>query len=874
MAHRATHLRTEYLTDPIGIDELQPRFFWWIDDQRPGAKQTAYRIRVASDPALLTADKPDLWDSGKVATNQQTHVEYDGIELTSRRRAWWDVTIWDAAGVASSPSLPATFEIGLTNSSDWCAKWIATPLEGAGWTMPPVPTLGRAFTIAKPVASARLYISALGLYDVSINGRRVSDDYFRPGWTDYRKRIQYQTHDVTSHLRPGENRIDALLGDGWYCGRIAHLERGLLYGPKPALLAQLEVTHTDGSVTTTASDATWTWSESPVRAADMLQGEEYDARRSLVEGERSAVKEVEWPHVPLVAQVNESVRVVRELTPAEPRRVQASWGSQSYIYDFGQNFAGIVRLKIRGPRGATIRLRYAEMLKPDGTLYTENLRSARVIDTYTLAGQAEGEVWSPRFTFHGFRYAELSYHDHWTHTDVTPLTQPTRDTLTGLVLMSATPETGSFSCSNPLLNQLQSNIQWGQRSNFLEAPTDCPQRDERLGWTGDAQVFVPTAAYNMDVAAFFTKWSRDIDDAQLADGQVPCIAPKLFENHDGGPGWSDARLVCPWNMLLAYGDRRILARHYEPIRRWIAWQASTARDGVRCYRDAPYWIGFGDWVALDDPSQPFHGGTPRDLIGTAYFAYACGIFIEMARTLGHSDDAKRFVEHRQNAIDAFNREFVTPAGRLAAPTQTACLMALAFDLLPENQRPVVLQQLVDLLGRHKDHLTTGFLGTPLLCPTLARFGRIDLAYKLLLNETYPSWLYTVKNGATTMWERWNSWTAESGFGPVGMNSFNHYAYGAIGRWMYDTLAGIAIDPARPGYEHVLLTPRPGGGLSSAQGELRTIRGVVSVGWTIQDKQFSYRARIPANTTATLTLPNGTTHKLDSGEHTLSCTLPG
>lgn len=873
MTHTATNLRTEYLVDPLGMDELAPRFYWWIGDERPGAIQTAYRIRVASDPALLASDTPDLWDSGKVTSNQQTHVVYAGLALASRRRAVWDVTIWDADGIASAPSQPATFEMGLLESGDWLARWIATPLEGSGWTLPPVPMLTRSFSIDKPVARARLYISALGLYDASINGRRVGDDYFRPGWTDYRKRIQYQTYDVTSHLHQSENQIDVLLADGWYCGRIAHLERGLLYGTKPALLAQLEMTHTDGSVTTVVSDTSWVWAESPIRASDMLQGEEHDARRPADDGPQSAVLEVEWPHVPLVAQVNEPVRVVREIAPIdEPKRVHASWGTHSYIFDFGQNFAGIVRLKIAGPRGATIRLRYAEMLKPDGTLYTDNLRSARATDTYTLSGDPQGETWSPRFTFHGFRYVELSYHERWTHKDVTLLGPPARDTLTGLVLMSATPETGSFECSDPLLNRLQSNIQWGQRSNFLEVPTDCPQRDERLGWTGDAQVFAPTAAYNMDVAAFFTKWSRDIDDAQLADGQVPSIAPRLFESHDGGPGWSDARIVCPWTMLLAYGDRRILERHYDPIKRWLGWQASTARNGLRCYKNAPYWIGFGDWVALDDPSQPSHGGTPRDLIGTAYFAYASGLFVQIARLLGRDDDAQRFTKHRHEAIDAFNREFVTPAGRISAATQTACLMALAFDLLPETKRPVVVEQLVDLLARHRDHLTTGFLGTPLLCPTLTRFGRVDLAYKLLLNETFPSWLYTVKNGATTMWERWNSWTAESGFGPVGMNSFNHYAYGAIGRWMYDAIAGIAIDPTKPGYEHILLNPMPGGGLTRARGELKTIRGVVSAQWSITDQQFNYHARIPANSKATLTLPNGTTHILDAGEHALSCSL--
>jgi alpha-L-rhamnosidase len=449
----------------------------------------------------------------------------------------------------------------------------------------------------------------------------------------------------------------------------------------------------------------------------------------------------------------------------------------------------------------------------------------------------------------------------------------TRDTVRGLVLMSDMPQTGEFECSNSLLNQLQSNIQWGQRSNFLEVPTDCPQRDERLGWTGDAQVFAPTAAYNMNVAAFFTKWSRDCDDAQLADGRMPCIAPKIDQTDDGGPGWSDARVICPWTMYLAYADRRQLERHYALMQRWLEWQVSTLNDhGIRCDDGCGYFAGFSDWLSLDNTWQSVWSATPKDFIGTAYFAHAAGIMRDIAGVLGHADDAKRFAAHRERAVAGFNREFVTPSGRLSVQTQTAYLLALGFDLLPESLRAPAFQRLLKLFEERDWHLSTGFLGTPMICPVLTRFGRADVAYKILLQEDYPGWLFPVKNGATTMWERWNSWTPDKGFGDAKMNSFNHYAYGAIGRWMYDTIAGIAIDPKRPGYRHVLLRPIPGGGLTHARGAIDTVRGRVESAWKLDGARFSYDVTLPGNTTATLTLPDGSTRELLAGRHHFECTL--
>ena len=873
----ATNLRVDGAVDPLGLDEVRPRFGWWVADDRPGAHQTAYRVRVATSRDALEADEPDLWDSARVAGSRQLQVEYEGAPLTSRRSAVWDVTVWDADGRAGTPSSPASFEMGLLERDDWLARWIGTPVEEAGLTTAPAPILRRTFGLERAVRSARLYVTALGLYVAHLNGRPVSDDWFRPGWTDYGRRLQYQTYDVTGLVRQGNNALAVMLGDGWYSGRVAWEERGLFYGSSPALLAQLEVVHDDGTVTTIGTDGSWRWAEGPVRRQDLLEGEDYDARREVPRWDDVGCDESGFgpvvlrdrPDAALTAAPAGPVRVVQELLPVdEPRRVDGGGRRIALAFDLGQNFTGVVRLRVRGPRGATIRVRHAEMLDADGSLYTANLRSARATDTYTLRGDPEGETWAPRFTFHGFRHVELSYSHHWRG----KLTRFDRHTVTGLALSSALDQTGSFQCSDERLDRLQSNVQWGQRSNFLEVPTDCPQRDERLGWTGDAQVFAPTAAFNMDVERFFAKWARDLDDAQRPDGRVPSVAPNVLNEEDGGPGWSDARVLCAWAVYLAYGDTRILERHYDAMVRWLEWEASTLVDGVRCADGCGYFQGYSDWLALDSSWQSVWSATPRDLIGTAYFARTAGVMAEVAAVLGEEKDAARFSSMRDEAVAGFNGHFVSLSGELTVQTQTAHLMALAWDLLPEEHRPAALDRLLVLLQERDWHLSTGFLGTPLLCPVLSRFGRTDVAYRVLVNDDYPGWLFPVRNGATTMWERWNSWTPEHGFGDVNMNSFNHYAYGAIGRWMYDTIGGVRIDQAAPGYEHVLVRPEPGGGLTRARTSIRSVRGRIESGWEIDGGRFVLRLSLPANVTATVVLPDGATSEVGAGSHELTCAL--
>lgn len=814
------HLTCEYLTNPIGIDVVQPRFSWWLDDPSPNAYQTGYQIRADNG-----------WDTGKIGSDQSTHVPYKGPVLQSRDRVTWQTRYWDARGKPSAWSQPATFEVGLLHANDWHAQWIAAPWVGGPKTSSPCPFMTKTVRLDSPVKSARLYITALGLYDCSINGQVVSDEVFAPGWTDYDKRIQYQTCDVTKLLRTGRNRIDVVLGDGWAVGHVAwnprqgHVDR-------PRLLAQLEIAFSNGTRQMVTTDATWRVAQGPVLEADLLMGESHDAR--LTPSHWQPVIVVDAPAASLVARCGPPVRRIRDIAPVgPPNQIGGKW-----IYDLGQNMVGRVRIKVRGAAGQTVTLRHAEVLNPDGTLYTANLRAARATDHYTLAGKGT-ETWEPRFTFHGFRYVEV--------------TGPRPLGLTGVVLHSDTPPTGTFSCSDKLVNQLQHNIQWGQRGNFLEAPTDCPQRDERLGWTGDAQVFCRTAAFNMDVAGFFTKWQRDLADAQFENGNIPAVAPNaLRHTHDGGPAWSDAVVVCPWTIYQCYGDVELLGAHYASMRRFVECLRAQSRGLIRAHDDAP-WQGYGDWLAQDGSGNVF-GGTPKDLIGTAFFAWSTRLLSQIAAWLGRHDDADRYKNLFNKIRRAFQRRFVTPAGIVGNGSQTCYVLALHFDLLPATQRPVALANLVRDIERHGGKLTCGFVGSSYLPWVLSDNGRADVAFKLLFQKTWPSWLYAVTKGATTIWERWDGWTHDKGFQDPGMNSFNHYAYGAIGAWLYAVVAGIQLDPDLPGYKHIVIQPHPGHGLTHARGRLRTLYGIVESKWRIQRHRFILDVVIPPNTTATVHLP--------------------
>ena len=886
-----TNLLCEYLNNPLGIDIPHPRLSWQLHSDQPGARQTAYQIVIENaNPGDVLGLEFKPWDSGKVLSSQSIHVEYGGPPLHSRQRVTWCVRVWDEQDEPTDFSAPARWEMGLLSRTDWLGYWIGSSILGGAHTGAPSPYLRKEFTIDKPIRSARLYATALGLYEFEINGLPVGAQVFTPGYTDYRKRVIYQVYDVTKVLTTGANArrlnaLGAILGDGWYCGYLAWLPRQN-YGDRPKLLAQLIIEFEDGTLQVISSDNTWKTIPGPILESDMLMGESYDARRDIPGWSLPSYNDKDWlpvevfedPGIALVAQRGFPVTHHEEIQPVVDPVERSHWPVSQWIFDLGQNMVGRVRIKMTGKTGETITLRYGETLNPDGSLYTANLRSARATDYYTLRGDPNGETYEPHFTFHGFRYVELAGFPGI----------PMREILSGIVLHSATPPTGSFECSNPLLNQLQHNIVWGQKGNFLEIPTDCPQRDERMGWTGDAQVFIRTAAFNMNVAAFFTKWQQDLADAQGVQGQFPMVAPvpPAAPMLDGGPAWADAGIICPWTIYLSYGDTQLLAEHYDSLKNFINYLQKSSPGLIRALPNSGIFEGFGDWLALDGSGQT-EGRTPKDLIGTAFFAYSARLLAQIAQILNNSEDAIHYSQLADNVRQAFLNRFATPDGLIVGQTQTANVLALHFDLLPSSLRPIALQALVRDIQQHSNHLTTGFVGSPYLMHVLTRFGQLDLAYRLLLQEDYPSWLYPVTQGATTIWERWDGWTHEKGFQDPGMNSFNHYAYGSIGDWLYSVVAGIEIDAQQPGYKHIHFRPQPGGGLTWVKARLNSMHGEILSEWrvttepeqemgltdqetnsTVNDRcTFEYDIIVPPNTTATVYLPGDQVgQQVESGKY--------
>jgi alpha-L-rhamnosidase len=603
-------------------------------------------------------------------------------------------------------------------------------------------------------------------------------------------------------------------------------------------------------------------------------GECYDARRELGGWSKPGFNDDGWdpvqvapaPEIALEVSQGPPVRRIEELEPVSVRTL-FTWPSEKRLFDFGQNFSGRVRVKVKAKRGTTLTIRHAEMTGPEAdtaytqtTLYTANLRKALAKDFYTCKGEGATETWEPRFTFHGFR-----------HCEVTGLQKGDLLEVVGIVLHSDTPRTGSFACSHDLLNQLQSNILWGQKSNFLEVPTDCPQRDERLGWTGDAQVFIRTACFNMDVQGFFHKWMQDVRDAQGADGSVPGVCPNFDIADWGGPAWSDAVIICPWTIYLCYGDREILAENYESMRRYLDSVATKNCKGlIQCHPEVGAHC-YGDWLALDGSGRA-EGATPKDLIGTAFYAYVTDLMARIASLLGRKEDAAKYRALNSRIVSAFRKRFVTPEGLLVSGTQTSYILALKFNLLPEDVRPTAARELVREIERRGNHIGTGFVGTPYILEVLEENGYLDVAYKLLEQETFPSWIFPIKNGATTIWERWDGWTPDKGFQDAGMNSFNHYAYGAVGAWMYRSVAGIELDPLNPGYRHIIFRPRPGGSITWAKASLETPQGEVAIHWKKNGESLEVNLTIPKGAKATFAPPpgfSGGKKKFSQGTHRVS-----
>ncbi|MBS4218062.1 family 78 glycoside hydrolase catalytic domain [Bacillus sp. FJAT-49711] len=835
-------VRSEYKINPIGIDVKKPRISWKLRSDQRGVVQSSYQIQVSDDQDFVNL----LWDSGEVMSEESIHIELKDIHVTPRKRYYYRVQASNKQGERTGWSETCFWETGLLNKDGWMADWISAPndLKLVDDTQSPI--LRRSFSINAPIASARIYATALGIYHLHLNGQKVGDAYFTPGWTNYHERLQYQTYDVTALLNSRENIIEALLGNGWYKGELAWSGAHSHYGSRLALLFQMHITLEDGTEMIIASDDQWEAAASPILMSEIYHGETYDARLELKEEIWKRVEAISYTKDIIVAQENDDVRKIEEIKPI----ALITTPKDEVVLDMGQNMVGWLRLSIRGEAGQEVKLVHAEVLDKDGNFYMDNIRTAKQTNHYILKG-GEKETFEPYFTFQGFRYVQLIGFTEG---------QLNLDDFTGVVLHSEMEPTGSFECSDPLINQLQHNILWGLKGNFLDVPTDCPQRDERLGWTGDAQMFIRTSAYLMNVAPFFTKWLRDLKSDQADDGGVPFVVPNVlgkkgnqqFPPPFSSAAWGDAAVICPWTIYLVYGDQRLLEEQYDSMKAWVEYIRKQGENEF-------LWntgFHFGDWLALDSKPDSYVGATDRDYIATAFYAYSTSLLQKTAQILGKSHDAELYAMLHANIVKAFNEEFVTPAGRLSVPTQTAQLLALMFELVEGKAKVRAVEKLMDLLKESDFHLTTGFVGTPYLNHVLSENGQNEAAYKLLFQKDYPSWLYQVTKGATTIWEHWDGIKEDGSFWSADMNSFNHYAYGAIGDWLYRKVTGINMDEQYPAYKKSIIKPLPGEGLSYAKGKLETMYGTIFSSWKKhEDGTMEVEVTIPANTAAEIILPN-------------------
>jgi len=845
-------LKVEHLKNPLAIETPKPRFSWKIISTVKNTLQSSYEIRVGTSKASVNAGKDLVW-KGSTTGDQSVLIEYAGSELQSKKRYYWQVRVKDNHGNTSAWSEPGLFQMGIA-PTDWTAKWITVAGKDSSARSP---LFRKEFSLQKKVKSAIAYITAKGLYEANINGQRVSDTYFAPGWTSYKDHLQYQVYDITAALKSGANVLGVSLGNGWYKGRIGFGNQHNFYGDTRGLLMQVEVEYTDGTKESINTDESWKYTYGPIMASDIYDGEIYDARMEIAGWNNTGFKEdAAWTAVgtmekgteKLVAMSGPPVRKHEQFKALKVFKTPAG----ETVVDFGQNLVGWVMLKAKGAAGTKITLSHAEVLTKEGNFYTVNLRSAKAQDTYILKENTE-QVFEPHFTFQGFRYVKVEGY---------PGELKTED-LTAVAVYSDMETTGKFSTSNAMLNQLQHNIQWGQKGNFVDVPTDCPQRDERLGWTGDAQAFANTAAYNMDVAGFFTKWLKDVKTDQQPNGLIPHVIPNVLGPNDGASaGWADVSTIIPWDMYVAYGDRRILETQYESMQKWVGYISSVAKNNL--------WnsgFHFGDWLFYrpNDDNDGRAAVTDKYLIAQTFYAHSTQLLINAAKVLGKQDDVAKYSALLAEIKAAFVKEYMTPTGRLVSGTQTAYVLALHFDMLPEELRAPCAERLVANVRDYGNHLTTGFLGTPYLCHVLTRFGHNNVAYDLLMQESYPSWLYPVKMGATTIWERWDGIKPDGSFQTPDMNSYNHYAYGAIGDWMYRTIAGINSVADQPGYKSIVIAPKPGGKITNASAELETVYGTVKSAWTLENGLLKLDVTVPANTKAKIVLPD-TTKEIGSGSY--------
>jgi alpha-L-rhamnosidase len=842
----------EGFSSPLGYYEPSPRFSWRAQlDNKKSTQQSAYQIQVASTLESLM-DKPDKWDTSKVQSSAMSWVEYKGTPITSREKIFWRVRFWDENNMASQWSDVAHIEMGLLDNSDWKALWIGAK-ETQATASPSQSTLAtpqyfrKPFSFKKEVSKARLYVTAKGVFKVFLNGEDVTaNDALPPGWTPYEKRIETLTYDVTSLVNRNENVLGAIIAGGWYSGRIADLKE-TDHSKPPRFLAQLELTFSDNTKRLVTTDDSWKATQSgPIRFASNYDGERYDENYEMQGWSMPDFDDSEWekvitdasaPGALLRPKRHLPVRNVEQLTPLSFKQVN----KDTVIFDFGQNMVGVPSIKLPVKQGKQVTLRFAEALHK-GEFYTDNYRSAHSTDYYLPANDGIAE-YTPTFTFHGFRYVEISGFDE--------TKAPVKDWIIANVQHSDIDLYNNFSSANPKLNKLFENINWGLRGNFFDIPLDCPQRDERLGWTGDANAFIAPSMYMADVYGFWSAYLNSLREEQTEDGFVPLYVPFVKWINWTSSGWGDAATILPWELFMMTGDRQILEDSYPSMTSWINYHDSQAKNNISSM------MTFGDWL------QPYpeaegkganRGDTDFSLISTAFFARSVALTRKTALELGFNEDAKRYEVKQKALAKSFRAEFFDEDLNVVKgkETQTAYLLALAFDLLPKNEVKTAQAKLISLLENSNTHLRTGFLGTPLLADVLQEAGRTDLVYELLFKETYPSWFYSINNGATTTWERWNSYSLEEGFNPQGMNSLNHYAYGTISRWFYEGILGVK--PQLPGFKKAIISPQLTSKLGFAEGSIPTPSGDIDISWTMTSEGFNVSVSVPFNTTAEFVPP--------------------
>lgn len=844
-------LKTEYKPTPINIDVKHPGLSWKITATERNTLQDFYQIQAATNLRDLKRGKNLLWDSDKTNSSSSIHIKYAGKELESMQRVYWRVRVW-CGKTTSSWSEPTYFETGLFNTLDWKAQWIKSEFDQKD-EPDPSPFFRKEFELNKPIKKARAYASSIGLYELSINGKRTGNQYLTPGWTSYKNRIQYQVYDVTDLLSQGKNAMGFILGNGWF-RHFRSNNRADSYYDYLAGIVQVEVEYNDGTKETIITDNSWKSTTGPILSSTIYDGEIYDARNEMPGWARVGFDDSNWQGTIAVDQ-SKDLLVGSEGEPVvkneeiNPIKIWVN-NKGELIADMGQNMVGWIQLTVNGPAGTKITLKHAEVLDKDGHFYTTNLRQADQKIEYTLKGDGQ-EIYEPHFTFMGFRYVLI---------EGFPGT-PTEDNITGIVVHSDVPVIGNFECSNDLINQLQHNIQWGQKGNFVDVPTDCPQRDERLGWTGDAQAFAPTACFNMYTPAFYKKWLKDLALDQDDQGRIPHVIPNnLGPNNVAACGWADAGVIVPWVVYQYYGDETILEEQYESMKAWVEYQRRTAGDSY-LWNTGRH---FGDWLAFATTRSDYPGATTdKDLLATAFFAHSTSLLQQTAEILGKSQDAREYAELFEHIKEAFNKEFITPNGRMSSNTQTAYVIALAFNLFPEDKVDEAARRLAEDV-KNFGHLTTGFLGANLINPVLSNHGYTDLAYMLLTRTEYPSWLYPVTKGATTIWERWDGIKTDGSFQNPGMNSFNHYAYGAVGDWMYRTITGI--NQITPGFKTFYIKPEIGDDLTYAKATFDSMYGSISSAWKLKDDRIDMKVSVPANTTAKVFVPASSQNEItESGK---------